>query len=84
MWLIFWHNDGVVRTTIMADAHTLNRLRALARDRGVSLAQVVREALEEKAQQYRPKPKSLGAFDSGRSDLSEIASAGRIPPRSWR
>ncbi|MGH2724529.1 MAG: CopG family transcriptional regulator [Actinomycetota bacterium] len=72
------------RTTIMADEVTLNRLRGLARERGVSFAAVVREALEEKSREYRPKPKSLGTFDSGRTDLSEKAGVGRTPPRSWR
>jgi Ribbon-helix-helix protein, copG family len=78
-----WHNDGMIRTTIMADDETMQRLRALARERGVSLAQVIREALADKADGYRVKPR-LGTFSSGRGDLSEVASRGRIPPRSWR
>lgn len=72
------------RTTIMADEETLERLKALARDHEVSFAQVAREALEEKAAQYRPKPTCLGLFDSGRSDGSELASRGPVPPVSWR
>lgn len=72
------------RTTIMADEHTLERLRALARDRGVSFAEVTREALQEKADRYRPKPTSLGMFDSGRSDGSRLASEGTPEPPPWR
>lgn len=72
------------RTTIVADEQTLERLRALARKRNVSFAEVVREALDDKASEHRPKPKSLGIAGSGRSDVSEKAGVGRTPPRSWR
>jgi hypothetical protein len=71
----------MIRTTIMAEEETLQRLRALARERGVSLAQVVREALEQKAEEYRPKPKILGMFTSGDPGLSQKAGVGRTPPR---
>lgn len=73
-----------IRTTIMAEPEVLDRLRALARDRGTSLAEVVREALEEKAREYRPKPTSLGIASSGRSDVARTAATERVPPRSWR
>ena len=71
------------RTTIMADEETLGKLRDLARDKGVSFAEVARQALAEKAEELRPRLTSLGTFDSGRSDTSELASD-PIPPRSWR
>ncbi|MEX2274709.1 MAG: CopG family transcriptional regulator [Actinomycetota bacterium] len=72
------------RTTVMADEDVLERLRALARERGVSFAEVVREAVEEKADEYRPKPKSLGIGASGRPDVSSVAGVGRSPGASWR
>lgn len=72
------------RTTIMADAETLEKLRSLSRERGVSFAEVVREALAEKATEYLPAPTCLGLFESGRGDGSAVADAGKIPPRSWR
>jgi len=81
---ILLHNEGMERTTIMAEAEVLNRLRALARDRGTSMAEVVREALEEKAREYRPKPKSLGIAASGRPDTARTVATERVPPRSWR
>jgi hypothetical protein len=71
------------RTTIMADEAVVERLRALARDRGVSFAEVVREALEVKAAEYRPRPRSLGLFSSGRDDGS-MAAIEPQPPASWR
>ena len=48
------------RTTIMADPETLRRLRALARERGVSFAEIVREALEAKADEHHPRPTIFG------------------------
>ncbi len=69
------------RTTIMAQEDTLERLRALARERGVSFAEVAREALDEKAGAFRPRPKSLGVGDSGRRDVSRVAGVGRTPSR---
>lgn len=48
----------------------------------VSFAEVVREALEEKAVEGLPSPTCLGLFESGDPDGSSIADAGRIPPRS--
>jgi hypothetical protein len=75
------YNDAMKRTTIMAEESTLERLRALARERGVSFAEVAREALAEKAGEFRPRPKSLGIGDSGRHDVSRSAGVGRTPPR---
>jgi len=78
------YNAAMERTTIMADEAVVERLRALARDRGVSFAEVVREALDVKAAEYRPKPRGMGMFSSSTPDGSEVASEGRIPPVSWR
>ncbi|HCO02997.1 MAG TPA: hypothetical protein DIT48_06490 [Actinobacteria bacterium] len=74
----------MTRTTIMADEETLQRLRALARDRGVSLAFVMREALEAKADEYRPRPRSLGVGSSSPNRTAETTATKRVPPRSWR
>ncbi|MBI4730149.1 MAG: hypothetical protein HY775_11755 [Acidobacteria bacterium] len=68
----------------MSDERTLRKLRALAEDRGVSFAQVAREALDQKTAEYRPKPRSIGIGDSGRSDVSSRAGVGRTKPRTWR
>ena len=83
-----WHrryNDGVRRTTIVAPEELLERLQTVAHERGVSMATLIREAIEEKLQGNWPKPKNLGTFDSGRTDLSELASDARhFEPHSWR
>jgi predicted transcriptional regulator len=72
------------RTTIMADEETVERLRRLARERKVSLATVVREALEEKARSFRPRPASIAAGQSAPSRTAAIRGSQRQPPRSWR
>lgn len=72
------------RTTIMADQETLEKLQALARDRGVSFAEVTREALAEKAAEYRPRPESLGAGRSAPARTAANKGSRRQPPRSWR
>ncbi len=49
------------------------------------MATPIREAIGEKLERQRPKPGRLGIVDSGRSDLSELASEARhFEPHSWR
>ncbi|TAK27664.1 MAG: ribbon-helix-helix protein, CopG family [Chloroflexota bacterium] len=72
------------RTTIVAPEDLLERLRRLAAERGVSLATVIREALEEKAQSWRPKPRSLGIGDSGRTDIARRTGEEPAIPAPWR
>ena len=70
----------MVRTTVMADQIVMERLKALAAERGVSLSMLIREALEEKAGEYRPKPSFLGKLDSGTTDTSTTIATDRLPP----
>lgn len=72
------------RTTIVAPEELLDRLRIQASDRGVSLATVIREALEAQAEKARPIPRTLGMFASGVSDISQRSAEERPKPRSWR
>jgi len=72
------------RTTIVAPDDLLERLRREATDRGVSLATVIREALEKKAQSYHPMPRSLGVGDSGRTDIARRTADEQINPEPWR
>ncbi len=72
------------RTTIVALEELLERLRRVAAERGISLAAVVREALEEKAKTYRPWPRSLGIGDSGRSDVARRTAEEPAIPEPWR
>ncbi|MBI5380175.1 MAG: ribbon-helix-helix protein, CopG family [Nitrospirae bacterium] len=68
------------RTQIQLDERQLSRFRQLANQRGVSLAQVIREALDEvlegrlirDAREVRQKAiAAAGRFRSGRRDVAE-------------
>ncbi len=72
------------RTTIVAPDDLIDRLRREAAERGVSLATVIREALEAKARSWRPKPRSLGIGDSGRTDVARRIGEEPIMPEPWR
>lgn len=80
------HDDEMKRSTVMADEATVDRLRRLARQRGVSFAQVVREALEDKAETFAPAPTSLGsgASSHGSGKTARTEASNRQPPRTWR
>jgi plasmid stability protein len=83
-WL--WHNRyhyGVERTTIMLPDALRERLRVLAAERGVSMATLVREALEETVANARPKPRSIGIGASGSSDTARRTTVERPQPRMW-
>ena len=72
------------RTTLMLPDETRERLRRLAADRGVSMATVIREAIEEKVASVRPRPRSIGIGSSGTTDTAQRASDVRPEPRAWR
>jgi hypothetical protein len=72
------------RTTIVAPEELLRRLRGIAAERGTSMATVIREALEEKVNGHRPRPRSLGIGDSGCTDIARRSAEERPEPRPWR
>jgi metal-responsive CopG/Arc/MetJ family transcriptional regulator len=59
------------KTTIIMPEGLYARIRRIAQERGESMGQVIREALENTVDQYQPKLRILGIGDSGRSDISE-------------
>jgi len=72
------------RTTIMAPEELLEKLRRIAAEQRVSLATVIREALEERAARERPKPKSFGIGASGYTDTARRAGDEPPEPDAWR
>lgn len=74
------------RTTIMADDALLDRLRAIARDEGVSLAEVIREGMELRAQRGRPALTFVGSIATGKPGHRTAESVGDLAPspRTWR
>jgi hypothetical protein len=74
----------VKRTTIVAPELLLRRLREMAHERATSMADLIREALEEKVASHRPLPRSIGLGASGHEDTAQRAGEERPVPRSWR
>ena len=74
----------MTRTTISLPDALLKRLRLLAAERGTSMAALIREALTEQVATARPRPRSLGAGESGHRDTSRSSAERRPEPRSWR
>jgi hypothetical protein len=72
------------RTTISLDDNIRKRLRRLAAERGVSMATLIREAIDEKVDRLGPKPRSLGIGASGASDTARRSIEERPEPRAWR
>ena len=79
------------KTTLYLDGADYRRLKRIAQTRKVAPAALVREAVAEYVARHggRALPKSLGAGDSGRTDLSERAEAlldgmGTTRPRTRR
>jgi plasmid stability protein len=72
------------RTTLSLDDDTRRRLRRIAADRGISMAALIREAIDESVERHAPKPRSLGVAASGTSDTARRAGDERPEPRSWR
>jgi predicted transcriptional regulator len=80
------YNDVMKRTTIMAEDELLDRLRAIARREHVSLAQVIREALELRASQPARRLNLIGAGESTGEprDMGRQSGEMTFEPRSWR
>ncbi|BDB11480.1 hypothetical protein TthTMY_12190 [Thermus thermophilus] len=72
------YHDGMVRTQVQLTEAQWSRLKAKARAEGVSLAELVRRAVErflEEEEGYEDKARrallALGRFASGQGDVSE-------------
>ncbi|MBI3751403.1 MAG: ribbon-helix-helix protein, CopG family [Chloroflexi bacterium] len=72
------------RTTLTIPADVRARLRRLAAERGVSMATLVREAIDEKLADSRPRPRSIGSGASDKPDIARRSADERPEPRSWR
>ncbi|MBV9196080.1 MAG: ribbon-helix-helix protein, CopG family [Solirubrobacterales bacterium] len=70
------------RTTLMLPDGLRDRLRQIAAERGISMATLIREALEESLARARPMPRSLGVGSSGSPDTARRSAAERPEPRT--
>jgi hypothetical protein len=68
-------SGAVTKTTVYLNAADYRRLKALARERATTTAELVREAVAEYSARHRRKrkPRSLGAGRSRRGDVAERA-----------
>jgi hypothetical protein len=66
---------SMVKTTIYIEPTVALTLRQLAAAQGRSQAEIIREAISSYASKSarRPRPKGIGVYESGRSDVSERA-----------
>lgn len=74
----------MTRTTFSIDASMLEELHLLAAERGVSIATLIRDALEVTLAARRVRPRSLGTGESGHADTAARSGEVRPEPRSWR
>lgn len=74
----------MLRTTISLDVGTRARLRRIAAERGVSVAALIREAIDATIEQHAPRPRSLGVGASGTADTARRASDERPHPDAGR
>lgn len=83
---IRYHDGTMQRIMVQADETLLRRARSVAADRGVSLAQLVRDALERELGTGGPQPeiRSAGSFASSERDLSRRASDDEYEPPPFR
>lgn len=85
--------------TVEVDTDLLERVRQVADKRGVAVSQLVEEALERELAEATPGPQlpskgegegeqpafsCIGAFSSGRGDLSKLASEDVFEPEPFR
>lgn len=74
---------------IQAEPELVERTKRRAAERGVSVAQVVRDAIEHELgpadeEQIPPPLTCIGIGRSGRTDLSRLASEDVYEPAPWR
>ena len=74
----------MTRTTITLDVETRTRLRRIAAERGISMAALIREAIDTTIEEHAPKPRSLGVGASGTPDTARLSGDQRPEPRAWR
>ena len=69
------YGNHMQKTTVYLDPADYRALKRIAARKKRQPAELVREAVAEYAARHQPRraPKSIGAFSSGRRDLSERA-----------
>jgi len=64
----------MIRTTISVEPETMELFRIIANEQRRNLTELIQEALKLYVHRIsRPKPKGIGRYHSGRSDVSQKA-----------
>ena len=64
----------MIRTTISVEPETMELFRIIANEQRRNLTELIQEALKLYVHRIsRPKPKGIGCYRSGRSDVSQKA-----------
>lgn len=74
----------MARTILTLPDALLARVKARAAERGISMAEYIREKLDERSDEDRPEPLTMGMANSGHTDTSRLSGEVRPRPRSWR
>jgi predicted DNA-binding ribbon-helix-helix protein len=72
------------RTTITLEVETQTRLRRIAAEQGISMAELIRQAIDATIEQHASRPRSLGVGASGVADTARRTAEERPEPRAWR
>lgn len=85
---------ATVKASVEIERELLERVRQVARERGVEVPQLVHDALEHEIgpaasrpigdESEQPPLTCIGAFHSGRSDLSKLGSEDVFEPGPFR
>ena len=59
-------------------------MRSIAADRGISMAALIREAIDDTIERHAPRPRSLGVGASGTTDTARRTAEELPEPRQWR
>jgi predicted DNA binding CopG/RHH family protein len=81
-----YHDGTIRRMMFQADDELLSRAKRRASERGVSVAQLVRDALEKElgdSGKVPPPVTIIGVGRSARTDLSRVASEDFYEPEPW-
>jgi hypothetical protein len=74
----------VSRTTFTWDEETRRRFHGIATERGISMAALIRSAIDEAIERPVPTPRSPGIGASGTPDTGRITVEVRPEPRAGR
>ena len=74
----------MVRTTVRLDDETQLRLREIATARGISVAELIRQAIDTAIERHSPRPRSRGVCASGVAETARRTADERPEPRRWR